>query len=700
MSTLATPGALNLASLRASSRKTVLPVAIIMLVVLMVVPIPAAALDVFFIANITISLVVLMLALNSEKPLDFSSFPTVLLFTTLFRLALNVASTRVVLVHGHTGKHAAGQVIESFGDSIIGGNFIVGIFVFAILIIINLVVITKGAGRVSEVSARFTLDALPGKQMAVDADLNAGLLTQDEAKARRQEVSAEADFYGSMDGASKFVKGDAIAALLILVINIIGGLIVGVAKHQLTFGAAAETYVILAVGDALVAQIPSLMMSIAAASIVTRVSSTLDLTDQLTSQFSSASAWTPVAAILFLLGVLPGMPHMVILPTSAVAAWIAYRLRAKSGETVATGSVFSVDDAVRPHDADIVNWEDVFEDTVVGLELGFGLLGLIDEKQPAPLLGRLTAIRKQLSKDLGFVVPKIRVRDNLSLQPFGYRLVIGGGILGEDEVSPHELLALESGDILVKVAGRPVKDPTYGLDALWISTGIKQDAIAAGYTVVDPSTVIATHLNQLLQKNARSILGQDAVQKLLDALQLSAPLLVSNLVPKILSLQALTLILQNLLDEHLSLREFRTILEAIAAVAHRSQYPNELSELIRPAIGHLIVQRLFDLRETLKVITFDQELERLLLSSVRADPNGLYPFDPHLSERLTSSTRRAIDPLVASGTRFAIITSPIIRRQVFYLLRQHLPEPNVMSFYDVPDNRKIDVIAVIGRHEQ
>ncbi len=692
---LSLPASSTLSHWLAQGRSVVLPLVIITLVLLMVIPIPAMMLDVFFIMNITISLIVLMLALNSYKPLDFSAFPTVLLFTTLFRLALNVASTRVVLVNGHTGKNAAGHVIEAFGDFIIGGNFIVGLFVFAILVIINLVVITKGAGRVSEVSARFTLDALPGKQMAIDADLNAGLLTADEAKQRRQDVASEADFYGSMDGASKFVKGDAVAALLILIINVVGGLILGTVKHDLGLGAAAEIYIILAVGDALVAQIPSLLLSIAAASIVTRVSSSMDLTGQLASQFSSASAWAPVAGMLALLGILPGMPHLVILCAAMTAGGIAFKLSRTRMQATTNPLAVSSESQSAP-DIETIQWEDICDDTIIGLELGFGLLGLIDERQPAPLIGRLSAIRRQLSRELGFVVPNIRVRDNLSLAPCAYRLILGGAILGEDEVSPGELLALESGSILHKISGRAVKDPTYGLDAVWIMPGGKQEAISAGYTVVDPGTVIATHLSNVLQKNARLLLGQDAVQKMLDVLQVSAPQLIAGLVPKSVTLQNLTITLQTLLDEKLSLKEFRTIAEAISLFTHRSQDPQEIAEFVRPVLGALFVQRLSGLHETLKIFTFDHELERLLTASVRSDMASDYPFDPKLSEQMVAATAQAVSAFVSAGAAVAIVTTPVIRRAVYRVLRQHVPELAVLSFYEIPDEKTVEVVGIIG----
>lgn len=681
-----------------ASRAAMMPLGILILVALMVVPIPPFLLDMFFIFNIMISLAVLMVALNTQKPLDFSSFPTVLLFATLLRLSLNVASTRVVLVNGHMGSDAAGHVIEAFGSFLIGGDYVVGIFVFAILIIINLVVITKGAGRVSEVSARFTLDALPGKQMSIDADLNAGLMTPEEAKARRQEVATEADFYGSMDGASKFVKGDAVAGLLILAVNIIGGLILGTVQHDLTLAQAGSNYVLLAIGDGLVAQVPALMLSIAAAIIVTRVSSPMDLTGQVSSQFSSAGAWTPVAVILALLGMLPGMPHFIVLPAAGVAGYIAWRLKKAKSEAEAAPAPIE-DAAETAAQESQINWEDVTDNVQISVEIGYGLIGLVDEKLSAPLMGRLTGIRRQLSRDLGFVIPQIRVRDNMALGPHAYRVLVSGVVFGEDEVSPHEMLALDSGLVHASVSGRAVKDPTFGLDALWIPTEEKDQAVANGYTVVDPSTVVATHVNQILQSQARQLLGQDEVQKLLDTLQATAPQLVGN-INKSLSLQTITQVLQALLDESVPIRDFRRIVEALAGVSHRTQDPVELTELIRPALGGLIVQKLCGLKEQLKIITLDGDLEQLLVSSVRADPQGAYPLDPALSQRILTALGEAATPLLADGTTFAVVTTPLVRRPLFQLLRQHLPDVTVLSFYEIPDSRQVQVVAVVGRGKE
>lgn len=507
-------------------RSAALPVAILLLVVLMVVPIPSALLDVFFIMNITISLAVLMVSLNAQKPLDFSAFPTVLLFATLFRLSLNVASTRVVLVHGHEGESAAGHVIEAFGTFLIGGDYVVGLFVFAILVIINMIVVTKGAGRVSEVSARFTLDALPGKQIGIDSDLNAGLITPEEAKARRIEVATEADFYGSMDGSSKFVKGDAVAGLLILAANIIGGLILGPVSHGMTISAAAHNYVLLAIGDALVAQIPSLMLSIAAAAIVTRVTSSLDLAGQIGSQFGSARTWTPVAIILALLGLMPGMPHLVILPAAALAGFAAWRMRQSANRPPPV-----ITAPTEPVDHSKIGWDEVADTIQVNLDVGYGLVPLVDERRGAPLMGRITGVRRQLSKEMGFVIPQVRVRDDINLPPYVYRIVVGGVVVGEDSVSPEEMLALDTGQAVGGLMGKRAKDPTFGLDAVWIAAGDADAATGAGYLVVDPGTVVATHLNHQLGLHAAELLGPDEVQALLDGLKERAANLVASLSP-------------------------------------------------------------------------------------------------------------------------------------------------------------------------
>ncbi len=667
----------------------ILPLATLAIVVLMVVPVPSAVLDAGFIANIALSLAVLMIALNAARPLDFSSFPTVLLFATLLRLALNVASTRVVLVSGHEGPGAAGHVIEAFGKFVIGGDWAVGIFVFLILMIINLVVITKGAGRVSEVSARFTLDALPGKQMAIDADLNAGLTTAEEAKLRRQEVATEADFYGSMDGASKFVKGDAVAGVLILVINIVGGLALGLLSHDMSFAEATRAYVLLAIGDALVAQVPALLLSIAAAAIVTRVSSPLNLARQVTSQFGSASTWGPVGGILGVLGLLPGMPHLIVLPAAIGAGALAWRLRGTK----------AVAEIVLPDAAPLssIEWSDVHDTAILNLDLGYGLIGLVDERRGAPLMGRITAVRRQLSRELGFVVPLVRVGDEMALRPNAYRITLSGIVVGEDEVFPDDLLALDAGDIDHPVEGRAVKDPTFGLDALWIAPAQRTEAIAAGYTVVDAPTVIATHLNRSVVAGAADLFGMDETQKLIEALKDGAPELVKALTPQPFSVAATAALCRRLLGEGVPLKDFRRIAEAMIESAAFAGNPRALLEAVRVRIGALIVQTIVPTQMPLPAITLSADLEALLSDAVRIAPDAVHPFEPGLAVRIAQSVVEAAGPMLARGSSFAVVTSPAARPALARLLLPHLPETRVLSFLEIPDAKAVDVIAVVGQ---
>jgi flagellar biosynthesis protein FlhA len=680
----------------ANARASALPLAILLLVVVMVVPIPAALLDVFFVANIAISLAVLMVALNAQKPLDFSAFPTVLLFATLFRLGLNVASTRIVLVHGHEGESAAGHVIEAFGTFLIGGDYVVGIFVFAILMIINLIVVTKGAGRVSEVSARFTLDALPGKQMAIDADLNAGLITPDEAKARRVEVSTEADFYGSMDGSSKFVKGDAIAALLILAANIIGGLILGPVSHGLSIADAAHNYILLAIGDALVAQLPSLMLSIAAAAIVTRVSSDKDLAGQIGGQFGASKTWIPVAAILTLLGLFPGMPHVLLLSAAAIAGFAAWKLRQIEQRPAPVETPV----AEETPDPSRIGWDEVTDGMQVNLDIGYGLVPLVDERKGAPLMGRITGVRRQLSKDLGFVVPQCRVRDDINLAPFTYRILVNGVVVGEDQVSPDDMLALDTGQGYGPLEGKAAKDPTFGLDATWIAPGDADAATGAGYLVVDASTVMATHLNHLLGASAADLLGPDEVQSLLDGLKERAANLVASLTPQPLPLTVLTQVLKGLLAENIALKEFRRIAQAISVAAQRTQDAEEIIEMIRPDLGALIIQKLCGVREPLRVMTLEGQLEGLLGQAMRSDTARRHVIEPDLGRRIVEALQQAAQPLIAEAKPFALVVQPAIRVAIRKLVKTCLPDTPVLSFFEVPEEKAVEVVAVIGAPNQ
>jgi flagellar biosynthesis protein FlhA len=556
-------------------------------------------------------------------------------------------------------------------------------------------VITKGAGRVSEVSARFTLDAMPGKQMAIDADLNAGLLTAEEAKMRRQEVATEADFYGSMDGASKFVKGDAVAGILILVINIVGGIILGVISHDLSIGEAAQTYVLLAIGDALVAQVPALLLSIAAASIVTRVASEHDLSGQIASQFGVGRAWVPVAAILTFLGVLPGMPHLIILPAAGLAWFVAWRLRRAAQEV----REVPVEPVVAENPAHIA-WTDVSDGAVLGLEIGYGLISLVDERKDAPLIGRITGIRRQLSRELGFVVPMIRVKDNLALGANQYRITIAGVVVGEDEIWPEDLLALDSGDLTARIDGRTAQDPTFGLDAVWIHPDRRSEAVIAGYTVVDPSTVVATHLNHLITQGAAEIFGMDEARKLLDTLREVAPQLVDGLTPQPLSLAQITALCRGLLTEGIPLKDFRRIAEAMATAARPDMAIEPLIEAVRQRIGSLIIQSIVPVKMPLPVVTLDGELESLLAQAMRVAGDAQHPVEPALAQRLIEQVGEAARPLMAQARGFAIVTSPVARRALARLFRPHLPETPVLSFLEIPDGKPVEVVAVVGNEHR
>ncbi len=667
-----------------------LPAGILAIVLLMVVPIPAPLLDLFFVGNILLALVMLMVVLHANRPLDFSAFPTVLLFATLFRLALNVASTRVVLMDGHEGTDAAGRVIEAFGKVLIGGNFVVGLIVFAILMIINLMVIARGAGRVSEVSARFTLDALPGKQMAIDADLNAGMLTPDEAKARRQEVATEADFYGAMDGASKFVKGDAGAGILILLINIIGGLVIGTVSHGLGVGEAASLYLVMAVGDALVAQIPALLLSIAAAILVTRTSEDRKLEAQVRTQFADASAWAPAAGILGLLALVPAMPTAILAGAAATAGVVAWRLHRAAGQPAPPPPAPAAEPA-------LIDWSEVGETAAVTLEIGYGLIPLVDEAAGAPLMSRITGIRRQLSRELGFVLPMVRVRDELALAPHHYRISVAGERAGAGEAWPNDLLALEAETILAPVPGRETRDPAFGLPARWIDPALEARAIEAGYTVVDPATVIGTHLHKLLRQHAATLLGLDEVQALLDELGRRHPQLAQALGPKTLPLTQLTALARALLEEGVPLRDFARIAGAIAEAAASTTDPAELLEATRTRIGGLITSAIAEPDQPLRLIALAPELEALLMGAVRAAPTAAFPFEPGLGNRVVEAVREALAK--AGGLAVALVSQPGPRRPLWRLLRSAGLDLPVIGFTELPDSRAVEVIAVVGAND-
>jgi flagellar biosynthesis protein FlhA len=681
-----------------------LPLAILMLMVMMVIPLPAFLLDVFFTTNILLSLLILMVSLHTFRPLDFSSFPTVLLFATILRLGLNVASTRIVLSSGHTGSDAAGKVIEAFGEFVIAGNYVVGIFVFAILIIINLVVITKGAGRVSEVSARFTLDAMPGKQMAIDADLNAGLLTSEEAKQRRDDIAKEADFYGSMDGASKFVKGDAIAGILILLINIIGGLIIGIAQHNLPVSTAAENYIILSVGDGLVAQIPSLLLAIATAIIVTRVSTSQDLSKQIGTQIGIKQAWLPSAGVLFLLGIIPGMPNLLFLTASALTFFIWWTIK-KQGKS--SGEIN--DESIKENDEDkldntdddnALSLSEIADNSAISMQLGYGLIQLVDDENDGPLIARITGVRKQISKDLGFIIPQVRIRDDLSLEANHYRIRIGQEIVAEDKIFPQLLLAIPGDSAQTKIEGTDVKDPSFNMDATWIEPHQQARAENLGYMVVEPEAVIATHLNQILSKQAADLLGQDDVQALLDNLSKTSPQLVSSTVPKLVPLNILTSILKLLLIEKMPISDLKRILEVLASLNVKTMSPIELAEAIRPTISSLLIQQIAPLNNALPIITFSAELEQMIVNIAKqTGANGLI-LEGSLIQKIVSGINSVMEKMQTENRKAVMITAPVIRRDLSQMLRQHIPTLDILSFTELPDNKKIEVVANIGSDEE
>ena len=680
-----------------------MPVGILVLVAMMVLPLPAFLLDTFFVTNILVSLLVLMVALQTNRPLDFSSFPTLLLIATVLRLGLNVASTRIILGSGHEGTDAAGQVIEAFGAFVIAGNFAVGIFVFIILVIINLVVITKGAGRVSEVSARFTLDAMPGKQMAIDADLNAGVLTNEEARTRREEITSEADFYGAMDGASKFVKGDAIAGILILAINIIGGLIIGLGQHDLTLETAAESYMVLAIGDGLVAQIPSLLLAIATAIIVTRVSTTQDMGTHIGHQVGLFRAWVPVSGVLLLIGFVPGMPNFLFLIAAAVAALAAYFVRngPPSDAIPATaGEISGLDGAATDNEEnnkpDRIELSDITDNSAVSVQLGYGLIEMVDEQTGGPLINRITGIRKQISRNLGFVIPAVRVRDDMSLTANQYRVRIGQTIVGEDIVYPERKLAIPGDTSAVKLQGIDVKEPTFGMDAVWVEAHKQAEAETNGYVVVEPETVMTTHISHVMTKYAGELLGQDDVQALLDNLSASAPSLVQSVIPKLIPLHSLTGILRELLAERVPISDLRRILETLANLAGKNLTVAESAEALRPGLAGLLIQQIAPLSQPLPVITLSSELEHMLISMARQSGEAGLMLDNALAERLIKSVSQASEKAAAEGRQAVMVVSPAIRKQLSAIVRHHIDDMIIMGFTELPDSRKINVIATIS----
>ncbi|MBA3053414.1 MAG: flagellar biosynthesis protein FlhA [Sphingomonadales bacterium] len=669
-----------------------LPTGILTLICLMIVPVPTVVLDVFFVLNIALSVAVLMAAMNAAKPLDFSSFPSVLLFATLLRLALNVASTRVVLVNGHEGGAAAGHVIEAFGAFLVGGNFAVGLFVFMILMIINLMVVTKGAGRVSEVSARFTLDALPGKQMAIDADLAAGLVGAEEAKARRREVATEADFYGSMDGASKFVKGDAVASLLILGVNIIAGFVLGMISHGLSAGEAAERYITLAVGDALVAQVPALLLSIAAAVIVTRVSDSRDLAGQIGGQFANPGTWLPVAVILGAIGMIPAMPQSVFLPAAGLTFWLYRALRQRADRPV------PVIDTAPAADPQKIALDEVSDHTLVTIELGYGLVHLVDDRRGSPLVTRITGVRKQLSQAFGFVVPQFRVRDALEMPPHDYRITLGGVPLGGATIRADKVLAIDAGEARDNhtLTGEPGRDPSFGCPALWIDPAARDHAIAEGFLTVDASTVIATHLNQLLAERPQALLGPDEVRAILEAVKEHSAGLVETVWPQPLTLAVMTRLLRALLEEGVPLGHPLPILQSLSQGVQVTLEHERLVDLVRADLGGLIVGRVCAPSERLPVITLEARLEGAIVQGLHDPTTGQPVIEPDLARAIGERAAAIIAERGPTAIPPALIVQPRARRALAALLRLRAPECLVLSIAELPPTQPIEVLAVIG----
>ncbi|WP_237739095.1 flagellar biosynthesis protein FlhA [Legionella pneumophila] len=674
------------------------PLILIVMISMMMLPLPPFLLDIFFTFNIALSLVVLLAVIYSERPLDFAVFPTVILVATLLRLALNVASTRVVLLNGHNGTDAAGQVIKSFGEVVIGGNYTVGIVVFIILVVINFVVVTKGAGRVSEVSARFTLDALPGKQMAIDADLNAGLINQEQAIKRRTEVAQEADFYGSMDGASKFVRGDAIAGILVLIINIVGGLIIGIFQYNMNFNDAVHNYILLTVGDGLVAQVPSLLLSTAAAIIVTRVSSAQNMGQAVISQvFAKPRSLVIAAAIIGLIGIIPGMPHIAFILLSAGLAGIAYLFinqeKVKREQQDKEQNEFSQTSDSKLSE---LSWDDVNPVDVIGLEVGYRLIPMVDNAQGGILLSRIKGVRKKISQELGFLIPSVHVRDNLDLKPNHYRLSLAGVIMGESMIHPDKWLAINPGQVFGNLEGIPTRDPAFGMDAVWINENQKEKAHTLGYTVVDASTVVATHLSMILEQNSQQLLGYEETQQLLDKLAISSPKLVKELVPDGLTLGMVSKVLQGLLSEHIPLTDIRTIVETLAEYASKSKDTEYLISQVRIALSRLITQKISGLNEELPIITLKPELEQLLHNTLQNSGHGGVSFEPGMADKIQQALIQFAAQQQAKQESSVLVVQPSIRTVLARFVRTISNDFHVLSYQEIPDNKQIRIIGTVG----
>ena len=671
-----------------------LPVLVLLIMAMLVVPLPPLLLDILFTFNIGCSLLVIMIAIGTRKPLEFSSFPSVLLFATMLRLGLNVASTRVILVDGHEGHEAAGKVVAAFGEFVIGGNYVVGFIIFSILMIINFIVVTKGAGRVSEVNARFTLDAMPGTQMSIDADLNAGVIDQETAKKRREELSQESDFFGSMDGASKFVSGDAVAGLLILVINLLGGLAIGVGQHGLSMSEAGKIYTLLTIGDGLVAQIPSLFLSLATAIIVTRVTTSESMTEQATSQLANPTALNLSAAILAIIGLVPGMPHMVFLVLALGTAGLAWRISNKVDVPEATPAEQAAQAALdEPKELD---WDDVDQVDLIGLEIGYGLIPLVNPETGGQLMNRVKGVRKKLSAELGFLVQPVRIRDALTIDPDAYHIVLKGVVRGKGQIKVGKELAINPGQVYGPLEGEATKEPAFGLEAVWIDPTQRDMARTLGYTVVDASTAIATHLNKVLRDNAADLLSHDEVQQLLDKLAAKSPKLVEDLVPGKLSLGVVTRTLQNLLNESVSIRDMRTIAETLSEVASRTQEPDQLTSLVRPKLGRMIVQSLVDDSNALSVMTLDPNLEQLLHNVLQQTaPGQSMALEPGLSERLFAALREGARAVEEMGHPAVLVVSPAIRPWMSKAVRYRVNEMTLLSYSEIPDDQSVKVVHTV-----
>ncbi|OAZ98530.1 flagellar biosynthesis protein FlhA [Halomonas sp. G11] len=667
------------------------PLLILMILGMMIVPMPPFALDLLFTFNIAMAIMVLMVSMFAQKPLDFAAFPAVLLFTTLLRLSLNVASTRVVLMEGHQGGAAAGKVIEAFGAFLVGGNFAVGLVVFLILVIINFMVITKGAGRIAEVGARFTLDAMPGKQMAIDADLNAGLIGEEDAKNRRAEIAQEADFYGSMDGASKFVRGDAVAGLVIMVVNIIGGLMIGMLQHDMSFGDAGRSYMLLAIGDGLVAQIPALVISTAAGVTVSRVNTDQDVGQQMISQlFINPQVMILAAMVMGLLGIVPGMPNMVFLLFTLLLAGLAWFIMRRQEQALVKEEISAAPPPTQ--EAPEASWEDVQLVDTLGLEVGHRLIPLVDSRQKGELLARIKSVRKKFAQEVGFLPPVVHIRDNLELSPNAYVLSMKGAEIGRAEAYPGKWLAINPGQVSGELQGTSTEDPAFGLPAVWIDSSQREHAQVYGYTVVDASTVIATHLNHLLHRHSPEMLGRQEVQKLLDKLGSEQKSLVEEVVPKAISLTVLQRILQNLLDEDVSIRDMRTILDTLAEYAGQQQDANELTALVRVALGRAITQQWFAGQETLNVMGLDAQLEQVLVQAM----NGNGAMEPGLAETLMTQAQQALERHESSGEPPVLVVQHSLRAVLSRFLRRRLRHMAVLSQAEIPDDRTLRVTTVVG----